>query len=268
MKVFSRRLFGAFILLPFHTNAQTSMEEVFIRRAPFVEVMTQSLSAEEKTILHQDLLLIAADVLCPTDTDRAAISALNILQAKFNELLNGRSLADIRRLAAQVSAAQEAERKSMRILPVGSEQEQAIRNAVDRYYEAATDSESDSYAQLFPFWTAARIAFAQQMETARAQSLSTLLWPERSVQPRSGALEYARSGIWYLDEKFWRTFKVSTILANDRRAYVSLRRDSVEFRTFSLRAESGTWKVHADLFGYPWSLEDSLPPECVGVLSE
>lgn len=268
MKVLAKGLLGAFALLPFHTNAQTTLEEALIRRAPSFEVMTQSISAEERLVLHQDLLLIAADILCPTDTKRAEISALNIQQARFQKLLNGSSVADIRRLAAQVSAAQEAERKSMRVLPVGSEQEQAIRKAVDRYYEAATDSKTDSYALLFRFWTAARIAFAQQVQTARGQGLNSLLGPGHAAQPGSDEREHARRRAWYVGEEFLRTFKVSTIVANDQKAYVNLRRDSTELRAFSLREEGGTWKVHADLFGYPWSMEDSSPPECAGVLSE
>lgn len=240
-------LFPLLAIATLRVGAHTRMEEALVDRLPD--------SAGART----DLLLIASDTLCPTDTEHVETLAFALQEAKFRKVVEGKTANDVRDLAARVSAAEKQERTSMGTLPPGSQKERIIRKTVEEYYEAAIPDGAKSYAPLFRFWTAERIAFAKQVQGARGRVDVALGFAEP---------EHVRHAAGYLDAQFLRTLKVSAIVANEHKAYVSLGGESVEMRGFYLLLEEGQWKVHADLFGYPWSREDSLPPECVGVLSE
>lgn len=228
--------------------------------------MARSLSPDEAAVLRADIRLITTDILCPMDPERPDVSAIAIREQMLAQQFDGKTAAELHSQASIVSAALDRERASMHELPVRSTQERAIRAAVEKYFEAAA-GETDSYARLFEFWTAERVAFARNVEGQRQHAFSELFGPGSA--DRFAEREHApRMSILSLTQDLLRTFRVSRIVASNSKAYVSLRNEAGELRSIFL-LQGGQWKAHADVLGYPWSMAGSFPPEaCVGVLEK
>ncbi len=131
----------------------------------------------------------------------------------------------------------------------------AISAAVQRYLDGVPAG-ADTFADMFPFWTRARVAYAEALKPA-ATALE-ILPGYKAPAPHQREL----SALQLYGDDWLKHVKIVKILASSTKAYVFLGGPEKSARTTFLLDE-GEWKGHSDLFGYPWSRENTEAVECI-----
>jgi len=224
-----------------------------------------SLTADEFERFRTQWTVVMQDLHCPADTEKPNIHTMLLRGDLVIQAMNGKSVADVSEMAAKVENAKEAERASMRELPIDSEPARKIRTSVETFLGEAPE-QATHYMEFSRFWTAARTEIARKVVAAGAPTLLDDKWPTKDGKPPpSFSVDSREMSASLMPDGWMKKLKVTRIIANDTKAYVDISAFNATLKATFLKEADG-WKSHADFLGFPWSREGTRPPECVGVL--
>jgi hypothetical protein len=223
--------------------------------AASAERLRRSLDAPGRERFRSAYQLVVQDVLCPISPERPRIQAMFEREAKLMAAIHGKSAEDIFAAAKTIEAALEAERVAMREQPPDSPLGREIRTAVRQYLDRLPAG-ADNYSAMFPFWTQARVNYANSLDAPE-----TLLGDLPGQEPPARHSRGLSGMALYADD--WpRKLQIQKVLASEGKAYVFAGHPEKSVR-MTFQRERGVWKAHSDLFGYPWSSEGVEAMECV-----
>lgn len=199
--------------------------------------------------------LVMAHELCPIDPERPHFQAMFEREARLKAVLDGKTADNIIEAGARIQSLLDAERASMRELSFDSPMGKEINAAARRYLDEVPEG-ADNFSAMFPFWTRARVAYASALKPAG--SALDVLPDYEAPAPHQRDL----SGLLLYGDGWLKKLKVVRILASPTKAYVFLGDPEKSMRT-TFHRDEGEWKVHSDLFGYPWSQESTEAVDCI-----
>lgn len=219
------------------------------------ERIRQSLDAPQLERFRAAYRLLMVDAMCPASVDRPHFDAAFEREARLKASIHGKTADDIIAAAARVQARLDSERSSMQEHPPESPLGSSIRSSVQKYLDGIP-AEADNYAAMFPFWTRARVEYAQALKPA-----STLF---DDLPGHKKAAPHSRDpfSLALFGNEWLKNLVVTRVVASPAKAYVFIGTAEKSLRTTFL-LESGEWKAHSDFFGYPWSAEGMESAECV-----
>jgi hypothetical protein len=224
--------------------------------AASAERLRRSLDAPGRERFHTAYKLVVQDVLCPISPERPHMQAMFEREAKLMAAIQGKSAEDIFAAAKTIEAALDAERVAMREQPPDSPLGREIRTAVRQYLDHLPAG-ADNYSAMFPFWTQARVNYANALDVPGPFLLAEGL--ENQPPPRHSR---GLSGMALYGDDWLQKLQIQKVLASEGKAYVFAGHPEKSAR-MTFQRERGVWKAHSDLFGYPWSSEGVEAMECV-----
>ena len=228
----------------------TSKESI----ARSVQKIRQSLTPDEFESFRASYMLVMADAVCPSDVDRPNLDAMFQRDARSRAAIHGKTADDIIAAATVIQSAVLAERAAMPLQAPDSPLGKAITADVRKYLDEVPAG-AENFSSMFPFWTRARVEYAVALKP-----IQMFEYPPGFKAPAQHDRDMF---LMRLHEDDWLKYlTIDKILASPTKAYVFLAGNGKTARTTFL-LDDGKWKAHSDLFGYPWSRENSAVVECV-----